>query len=435
MLPFLAVKNLIRFRFKFLAFGLGLIVISTLLIIFLSYLNHEVLVGKMKFLNNRNLNTVTVSQNGIDYEMLARDKSYVKPPQLNTAVLEKIKDLNGVVSLQKIVSTGLSNITGCANLEDNVVNDKTSAKADLCTLHAMASSDYNYQKEYFGVSQNINYGEIVVSQKLAKLYPDNIKLGETYKFLMSALIDIDSDGVMQGTALEMPLKVIGFTSDEDSKFAHTEYMNFINYSQLPTFWKNANIQSKIIDFSMVDQNIDKVFVQVDDLSKLDTVSAAIESMGFVTEYTLKKDQSYQDIEQSKLITKSVVLGVSSLIVALLSILFLAYIVKYRTYDFGILKSMGYSNSHLLNMNIYESTAQSVILGIAIVLFSLIIITMVNAGLLAFMGVFDTGLLLYEINIWDLLFVILALIVPLFLANLFVTYRVIQVQVADLLKLK
>ena len=264
--------------------------------------------------------------------------------EIEKDTLKKIEELKGITTKNYIFSKPV-NVEGKKVVQENqniTLNDEIKNNSNLVMLNGITASKSNidFKSEVLKLEKGRHIEEndknkIMIHEKFAKL--NNVNLGDKIKLSQ------------EGKILE--LEIVGIYSGEKTNTFNGLSSDFIE-NTVYTDYKSSQELSNLI----ANNKVTSVEYGVDDPTKLDDVIKAVENLGINNLMVSKSNKNYElvtaSVESITKITNMIRIGSVVVGVVILSLI-LMFWVRERTYEIGILLSLGTSKVNLVLQFIVE----------------------------------------------------------------------------------
>ena len=264
--------------------------------------------------------------------------------EIEKDTLKKIEELKGITTKNYIFSKPV-NVEGKKVVQENqniTLNDEIKNNSNLVMLNGITASKSNidFKSEVLKLEKGRHIEEndknkIMIHEKFAQL--NNVNLGDKIKLSQ------------EGKTLE--LEVVGIYSGEKTNTFNGLSSDFIE-NTVYTDYKSSQELSNLI----ANNKVTSVEYGVDDPTKLDDVIKAVENLGINNLMVSKSNKNYElvtsSVESITKITNMIRIGSVVVGVVILSLI-LMFWVRERTYEIGILLSLGTSKVNLVLQFIVE----------------------------------------------------------------------------------
>ena len=264
--------------------------------------------------------------------------------EIEKDTLKKIEELKGITTKNYIFSKPV-NVEGKKVVQENqniTLNDEIKNNSNLVMLNGITASKSNidFKSEVLKLEKGRHIEEndnnkIMIHEKFAEL--NNVNLGDKIKLSQ------------EGKTLE--LEVVGIYSGEKTNTFNGLSSDFIE-NTVYTDYKSSQELSNLI----ANNKVTSVEYGVEDPTKLDDVIKAVENLGINNLMVSKSNKNYElvtsSVESITKITNMIRIGSVVVGVVILSLI-LMFWVRERTYEIGILLSLGTSKVNLVLQFIVE----------------------------------------------------------------------------------
>ena len=264
--------------------------------------------------------------------------------EIEKDTLKKIEELKGITSKNYIFSKPVT-VEGKKVVQENqniTLNDEIKNKSNLVMMNGITASKSNidFKSEVLKLEKGRHIEEndknkIMIHEKFAEL--NNVNLGDKIKLSQ------------EGKTLE--LEIVGIYSGEKTNTFNGLSSDFIE-NTVYTDYKSSQELSNL----MANNKVTSVEYGVEDPTKLDDVIKAVENLGINNLMVSKSNKNYElvtsSVESITKITNMIRIGSVVVGVVILSLI-LMFWVRERTYEIGILLSLGTSKVNLVLQFIVE----------------------------------------------------------------------------------
>ena len=264
--------------------------------------------------------------------------------EIEKDTLKKIEELKGISTKNYIFSKPVV-VEGKKVVQENqniTLNDEIKNKSNLVMMNGITASKSNidFKSEVLKLEKGRHIEEndknkIMIHEKFAQL--NNVNLGDKIKLSQ------------EGKILE--LEIVGIYSGEKTNTFNGLSSDFIE-NTVYTDYKSSQELSNLI----ANNKVTSVEYGVDDPTKLDDVIKAVENLGINNLMVSKSNKNYElvtsSVESITKITNMIRIGSVVVGVVILSLI-LMFWVRERTYEIGILLSLGTSKVNLVLQFIVE----------------------------------------------------------------------------------
>ena len=264
--------------------------------------------------------------------------------EIEEDTLKKIEELKGITTKNHIFSKSVT-VEGKKVVQENqniTLNDEIKNKSNLVMMNGITASksniDFKSEVLKLGKGRHIEENDknkIMIHEKFAEL--NNINLGEKIKLSQEGkTLELEIVGIYSG---EKTNTFSGLSSDF---IENTVYIDYKSSQELSNLIANNKVTS--------------VEYGVEDPTKLDDVIKAVEDLGINNLMVSKSNKNYElvisSVESITKITNMIRIGSVVVGVVILSLI-LMFWVRERTYEIGILLSLGISKVNLVLQFIVE----------------------------------------------------------------------------------
>ena len=264
--------------------------------------------------------------------------------EIEKDTLKKIEELKGITTKNYIFSKPVT-VVGKKVVQENqniTLNDEIKNNSNLVMLNGITASKSNidFKSEVLKLEKGRHIEEndknkIMIHEKFAQL--NNVNLGDKIKLSQ------------EGKTLE--LEVVGIYSGEKTNTFNGLSSDFIE-NTVYTDYKSSQELSNLI----ANNKVTSVEYGVEDPTKLDDVIKNVENLGINNLMVSKSNKNYElvtsSVESITKITNMIRIGSVVVGVVILSLI-LMFWVRERTYEIGILLSLGTSKVNLVLQFIVE----------------------------------------------------------------------------------
>ena len=264
--------------------------------------------------------------------------------EIEKDTFKKIEELKGITTKNYIFSKPVI-VEGKKVVQENqniTLNDEIKNKSNLVMMNGITASKSNidFKSEVLKLEKGRHIEEndnnkIMIHEKFAEL--NNVNLGDKIKLSQ------------EGKTLE--LEIVGIYSGEKTNTFNGLSSDFIE-NTVYTDYKSSQELSNLI----ANNKVTSVEYGVEDPTKLDDVIKAVENLGINNLMVSKSNKNYElvtsSVESITKITNMIRIGSVVVGVVILSLI-LMFWVRERTYEIGILLSLGTSKVNLVLQFIVE----------------------------------------------------------------------------------
>ena len=264
--------------------------------------------------------------------------------EIEKDTLKKIEELKGITTKNYIFSKSVT-VEGEKVVQENqniTLNDEMKNKSNLVMMNGITASKSNidFKSEVLKLEKGRHIEEndknkIMIHEKFAEL--NNINLGDKIKLSQEGkILELEVVGIYSG---EKTNTFNGLSSDFIENTVYTDYKSS---QELLALTSNNKVTS--------------VEYGVEDPTKLDDVIKTVENLGINNLMVSKSNKNYElitsSVESITKITNMIRIGSVVVGVVILSLI-LMFWVRERTYEIGILLSLGTSKVNLVLQFIVE----------------------------------------------------------------------------------
>ena len=314
---------------------------SSILFLIVTLISFFLLSGSVLNTTVNNISKNLYKDVNFGFNIESADKSN---KEIEKDTLKKIEELNGITSKNYIFSKPVT-VEGKKVVQENqniTLNDEIKNKSNLVMMNGITASKSNidFKSEVLKLEKGRHIEEndknkIMIHEKFAEL--NNINLGEKIKLSQ------------EGKTLE--LEIVGIYSGEKTNTFSGLSSDFIE-NTVYTDYKSSQELSNL----MANNKVTSVEYGVEDPTKLDDVIKAVENLGINNLMVSKSNKNYElvtsSVESITKITNMIRIGSVVVGVVILSLI-LMFWVRERTYEIGILLSLGTSKVNLVLQFIVE----------------------------------------------------------------------------------
>ena len=264
--------------------------------------------------------------------------------EIEKDTLKKIEELKGITTKNYIFSKPVT-VEGKKVVQENqniTLNDEIKNKSNLVMMNGITASKSNidFKSEVLKLEKGRHIEEndnnkIMIHEKFAEL--NHVNLGDKIKLSQ------------EGKTLE--LEIVGIYSGEKTNTFNGLSSDFIE-NTVYTDYKSSQELSNLI----ANNKVTSVEYGVEDPTKLDDVIKTVENLGINNLMVSKSNKNYElvtsSVESITKITNMIRIGSVVVGVVILSLI-LMFWVRERTYEIGILLSLGTSKVNLVLQFIVE----------------------------------------------------------------------------------
>ena len=314
---------------------------SSILFLIVTLISFFLLSGSVLNTTVNNISKNLYKDVNFGFNIESADKSN---KEIEKDTLKKIEELKGITSKNYIFSKPVT-VEGKKVVQENqniTLNDEIKNKSNLVMMNGITASKSNidFKSEVLKLEKGRHIEEndnnkIMIHEKFAEL--NNVNLGDKIKLLQ------------EGKTLE--LEIVGIYSGEKTNPFNGLSSDFIE-NTVYTDYKSSQELSNL----MANNKVTSVEYGVEDPTKLDDVIKAVENLGINNLMVSKSNKNYElvtsSVESITKITNMIRIGSVVIGVVILSLI-LMFWVRERTYEIGILLSLGTSKVNLVLQFIVE----------------------------------------------------------------------------------
>ena len=314
---------------------------SSILFLIVTLISFFLLSGSVLNTTVNNISKNLYKDVNFGFNIESADKSN---KEIEKDTLKKIEELKGITSKNYIFSKPVT-VEGKKVVQENqniTLNDEIKNKSNLVMMNGITASKSNidFKSEVLKLEKGRHIEEndnnkIMIHEKFAEL--NNVNLGDKIKLLQ------------EGKTLE--LEIVGIYSGEKTNTFNGLSSDFIE-NTVYTDYKSSQELSNL----MANNKVTSVEYGVEDPTKLDDVIKAVENLGINNLMVSKSNKNYElvisSVESITKITNMIRIGSVVVGVVILSLI-LMFWVRERTYEIGILLSLGISKVNLVLQFIVE----------------------------------------------------------------------------------
>lgn len=264
--------------------------------------------------------------------------------EIEKDTLKKIEELKGITTKNYIFSKSVV-VEGKKVVQENqniTLNDEIKNKSNLVMMNGITASKINidFKSEVLKLNKGRHIEEndnnkIMIHEKFAEL--NKVNLGDKIKLSQ------------EGKILE--LEIVGIYSGEKINTFNGLSSDFIEN----TVYTDYNSSQKLLDYTS-NNRVTSVEYGVNNPTKLDDIIRSVESLGINNIAVSKSNKNYEivtsSVESITKITNMIRIGSVVVGVVILSLILMFWI-RERTYEIGILLSLGTSKVNLVLQFIFE----------------------------------------------------------------------------------
>ena len=314
---------------------------SSILFLIVTLISFFLLSGSVLNTTVNNISKNLYKDVNFGFNIESADKSN---KEIEKDTLKKIEELKGITSKNYIFSKPVT-VEGKKVVQENqniTLNDEIKNKSNLVMMNGITASKSNidFKSEVLKLEKGRHIEEndknkIMIHEKFAEL--NNVNLGDKIKL------------AQEGKVLE--LEVVGIYSGEKTNTFNGLSSDFIE-NTVYTDYKASQELSNLI----ANNKVTSVEYGVEDPTKLDDVIKTVENLGINNLMVSKSNKNYElvtsSVESITKITNMIRIGSVVVGVVILSLI-LMFWVRERTYEIGILLSLGTSKVNLVLQFIVE----------------------------------------------------------------------------------
>ena len=314
---------------------------SSILFLIVTLISFFLLSGSVLNTTVNNISKNLYKDVNFGFNIESADKSN---KEIEKDTLKKIEELKGITTKNYIFSKSVT-VEGEKVVQENqniTLNDEIKNKSNLVMMNGITASKSNidFKSEVLKLEKGRHIEEndnnkIMIHEKFAEL--NNVNLGDKIKLSQ------------EGKTLE--LEIVGIYSGEKTNTFNGLSSDFIE-NTVYTDYKSSQELSNL----MANNKVTSVEYGVEDPTKLDDVIKAVENLGINNLMVSKSNKNYElvtaSVESITKITNMIRIGSVVVGVVILSLI-LMFWVRERTYEIGILLSLGTSKVNLVLQFIVE----------------------------------------------------------------------------------
>ena len=314
---------------------------SSILFLIVTLISFFLLSGSVLNTTVNNISKNLYKDVNFGFNIESADKSN---KEIEKDTLKKIEELKGITTKNYIFSKPVV-VEGKKVVQENqniTLNDEIKNKSNLVMMNGITASKSNidFKSEVLKLEKGRHIEEndnnkIMIHEKFAEL--NHVNLGDKIKLSQ------------EGKTLE--LEVVGIYSGEKTNTFNGLSSDFIE-NTVYTDYKSSQELSNLI----ANNKVTSVEYGVEDPTKLDDVIKTVENLGINNLMVSKSNKNYElvtsSVESITKITNMIRIGSVVVGVVILSLI-LMFWVRERTYEIGILLSLGTSKVNLVLQFIVE----------------------------------------------------------------------------------
>ena len=314
---------------------------SSILFLIVTLISFFLLSGSVLNTTVNNISKNLYKDVNFGFNIESADKSN---KEIEKDTLKKIEELKGITTKNYIFSKSVT-VEGEKVVQENqniTLNDEMKNKSNLVMMNGITASKSNidFKSEVLKLEKGRHIEEndknkIMIHEKFAEL--NNINLGDKIKLSQEGkILELEVVGIYSG---EKTNTFNGLSSDFIENTVYTDYKSS---QELLALTSNNKVTS--------------VEYGVEDPTKLDDVIKTVENLGINNLMVSKSNKNYElitsSVESISKITNMIRIGSVVVGVVILSLI-LMFWVRERTYEIGILLSLGTSKVNLVLQFIVE----------------------------------------------------------------------------------
>jgi len=314
---------------------------SSILFLIVTLISFFLLSGSVLNTTVNNISKNLYKDVNFGFNIESADKSN---KEIEKDTLKKIEELKGITTKNYIFSKSVT-VEGEKVVQENqniTLNDEMKNKSNLVMMNGITASKSNidFKSEVLKLEKGRHIEEndknkIMIHEKFAEL--NNINLGDKIKLSQ------------EGKILE--LEVVGIYSGEKTNTFNGLSSDFIENTVYTDYKSSQELLALISN-----NKVTSVEYGVEDPTKLDDVIKTVENLGINNLMVSKSNKNYElitsSVESITKITNMIRIGSVVVGVVILSLI-LMFWVRERTYEIGILLSLGTSKVNLVLQFIVE----------------------------------------------------------------------------------
>ena len=314
---------------------------SSILFLIVTLISFFLLSGSVLNTTVNNISKNLYKDVNFGFNIESADKSN---KEIEKDTLKKIEELKGITTKNYIFSKPVT-VEGKKVVQENqniTLNDEIKNKSNLVMMNGITASKSNidFKSEVLKLEKGRHIEEndknkIMIHEKFSEL--NNVNLGDKIKLSQ------------EGKTLE--LEIVGIYSGEKTNTFSGLSSDFIE-NTVYTDYKSSQELSNLI----ANNKVTSVEYGVEDPTKLDDVIKNVENLGINNLMVSKSNKNYElvtsSVESITKITNMIRIGSVVVGVVILSLI-LMFWVRERTYEIGILLSLGTSKVNLVLQFIVE----------------------------------------------------------------------------------
>ena len=314
---------------------------SSILFLIVTLISFFLLSGSVLNTTVNNISKNLYKDVNFGFNIESTDKSN---KEIEKDTLKKIEELKGITTKNYIFSKPVT-VEGKKVVQENqniTLNDEVKNKSNLVMMNGITASKSNidFKSEVLKLEKGRHIEEndknkIMIHEKFAEL--NNVNLGDKIKL------------AQEGKVLE--LEVVGIYSGEKTNTFNGLSSDFIENTVYTDYKSSQELLNLIAN-----NKVTSVEYGVEDPTKLDDIIKTVENLGINNLMVSKSNKNYElitsSVESITKITNMIRIGSVIVGVVILSLI-LMFWVRERTYEIGILLSLGTSKVKLVLQFIVE----------------------------------------------------------------------------------
>ena len=314
---------------------------SSILFLIVTLISFFLLSGSVLNTTVNNISKNLYKDVNFGFNIESTDKSN---KEIEKDTLKKIEELKGITTKNYIFSKPVT-VEGKKVVQENqniTLNDEIKNKSDLVMMNGITASKSNidFKSEVLKLEKGRHIEEndknkIMIHEKFAEL--NNVNLSDKIKLSQ------------EGKILE--LEVVGIYSGEKTNTFNGLSSDFIEN----TVYTDYNSSQQLLNL-ITNNKVTSVEYGVEDPTRLEDVIKTVENLGINNLLVSKSNKNYElitsSVESITKITNTIRIGSVVVGVVILSLI-LMFWVRERTYEIGILLSLGTSKVNLVLQFIVE----------------------------------------------------------------------------------
>lgn len=314
---------------------------SSILFLIVTLISFFLLSGSVLNTTVNNISKNLYKDVNFGFNIESADKSN---KEIEKDTLKKIEELKGITTKNYIFSKPVT-VEGKKVVQENqniTLNDEIKNNSNLVMLNGITASKSNidFKSEVLKLEKGRHIEEndknkIMIHEKFAEL--NNVNLGDRIKLSQ------------EGKSLEF--EIVGIYSGEKTNTFNGLSSDFIENTVYSDYKSSQELSNLIAN-----NKVTSVEYGVEDPTKLDDVIKAVENLGMNNLMVSKSNKNYEiitsSVESITKITNMIRIGSVVVGVVILSLI-LMFWVRERTYEIGILLSLGTSKINLVLQFVVE----------------------------------------------------------------------------------